>query len=77
MKIHSRLYSSVDDSPPSGNYRSFSGNDHFWSLEAANELISVYFPDIFPLFKTVKSKLHELSSKGHLNTLAPPCGRKF
>ena len=39
-------------------------NGHFW----------IFFPKI-PIFKTVKSKLHELSSKGHLNTLAPPCGQ--
>ena len=77
MKIHSRLYSSVDDPPLLEMVGDFPGNGHFWPLEVGNEIISGYFSDKFPLFKTVKSKLHELSSKGHLNTLAPPCGRKF
>ena len=67
MKLQGRLYSSVDDSPLPDVLGNLSKNGHFWSLLD----ISPYIP----IFKTVKSKLHELSSIGHLNTLAPPYGQ--
>ena len=67
MKLYGRLYSSVDDSPLPDVLGNLSKNGHIWSL------LDI-FPYI-PIFKTVKSKLHELSSIGHLNTLAPPCGQ--